>query len=291
MKLYGAIEAGGTKMICSIANDSFDILESITIETETPEITMPKIRAFFEGKAIASIGIACFGPVDIKVESPTYGHILNTPKIAWQRFDFLGALKETLTVPMFLETDVNVAAYGELHYGKAKGKNSCIYITIGTGVGGGYASNKGFLSTMLHSEMGHIPMKRLADDTFAGSCPFHGDCLEGLVSGSAIGKRMGVKGHTIASDDPVWETVAYYIAQAAVSFTLTTSPEQIILGGGVMQQEQLLPLIHQSFIEQMAGYIDLADFGVKIDEYIVYSGIANDAAIVGAIALAKTISA
>lgn len=286
LKKYGAIEAGGTKVICKVLDENYKTYAEITVPTELPKETMPKLISFFQQHPVESIGVACFGPVDINPESKKYGYILNTPKIAWQQFDFLGTLKRALNIPMQLQTDVNVSALGELIAGKAKGKSSCVYVTIGTGIGGGYVSKDGFLPTLLHSEMGHIPMKRLPEDTFVGGCPFHKDCLEGLASGPALEKKAGKPAYELPIDDPIWNETAYYIAQALVTYTFTLSPEVIVLGGGVMKQQQLFPLIRESFLQQIAGYIELEELGVSVDEYIVYSGEENESAMLGALELA-----
>ncbi|GBU11378.1 fructokinase [Erysipelotrichaceae bacterium] len=284
--LYGIIEAGGTKFICGVADEN-QIIERISIETTTPQKTMPDVIAFFKKFDIVSLAIGCFGPIDIRKNSPTYGYILQTPKIAWQQYNFLGEMQTHFDIPMFWETDVNVAAFGEFVLGAAKDAKSCLYLTIGTGVGGGYCANGAFLPTLLHPEMGHIHLKRLDGDSFEGSCPFHDDCVEGLVSGPAIEKRAGKKAEEIPEDDIIWEMVARYIAQALQTYTMVVSPEKIILGGGVMKREHLYPLVRKYFLEYINGYIDFEALGVTMDTYIIAPQMPDYSATYGCVELAK----
>lgn len=286
--LYGGIEAGGTKFICAIA-DEFEVIEKISIDTRTPSETMAEVIRFFSQYELAALGIGCFGPIDVNMHSKTYGYILQTPKLAWQQYDFLGTLKAHFNIPMYWQTDVNVAAFGEMKLGAARTKQSCVYLTIGTGVGGGYVTQDGFVPTLLHAEMGHIYLKRLEGDTFTGNCPFHHDCLEGLVSGPAIEKRVGQKAYDLTETDEIWTAVASYIAQALVNYTFTLSPEIIILGGGVMGQTQLLSIIQSQFEKYVAGYIDFSALNVNITDYITAPGLENNSGILGALALAKSL--
>ena len=243
--VLGALEAGGTKMVCAIGNEKGEILEQISIPTETPEITVPKLLSFFKGKEIEALGIGCFGPIDVDRTSETYGYITTTPKLAWQNCDIVGAFKRELGVPVGFDTDVNGSALGEYTWGIAKGLHSCIYITIGTGVGVG----------VMHPEGGHVLLNRHPEDTYEGFCPFHKNCMEGLAAGPAIEGRWGRKAVELADKAEVWEMEAYYIAQALVDYTMLVSPQRIILGGGVMHQTQLLPLVREKFKELMNDYI------------------------------------
>ena len=286
--LYGGIEAGGTKFICAVADET-GILETIKIDTRDPEETLADVVAFFKQYELVALGIGCFGPIDVNKTSSTYGQILKTPKLAWQHVDFLGKLEAELCVPLAWQTDVNVAAFGEMARGAAQDKESCLYLTIGTGVGGGHVTKAGFVPTLLHQEMGHIHLHKVAGDTFTGNCPFHGDCLEGLVSGPAIEKRAGKKAELLTESDPIWDITARYIAQALVNYTFTVSPHLIILGGGVMGQAHLLPRIHTYFAEYLGDYIDFSSLGVTIEDYIVTPGLGTQSGIVGALELAKTI--
>ncbi|HCT96856.1 ROK family protein [Vagococcus sp.] len=280
-KWYGAIEAGGTKFVCAVSDKALEIKERVSIPTENPETTIQAVFDFFDQYALHSIGVGSFGPIDVNPTSKTYGHIMATPKPGWEGFDFVGALKNRYHVPIAWTTDVNAAAYGELHRGAAQGTNSCIYLTIGTGVGGGAVVNGQVLEGFSHPEMGHIQLKRLENDTYQGKCPYHSDCLEGLVAGPALGERTGKPGAEIEEDDAVWETQAYYIAQGLMAYTLVLSPERIILGGGVMKQAHLFPLIRESFEKQMADYVVTPD----LEDYIVPTGLGDNSGITGCLLL------
>ncbi len=202
--VLGALEAGGTKMVCAIGNEKGEILEQISIPTETPEITVPKLLSFFKGKEIEALGIGCFGPIDVDRTSETYGYITTTPKLAWQNCDIVGAFKRELGVPVGFDTDVNGSALGEYTWGIAKGLHSCIYITIGTGVGVGVIVDGNLIHGMMHPEGGHVLLNRHPEDTYEGFCPFHKNCLEGMAAGPAIEARWGKKGAELADRDEVW---------------------------------------------------------------------------------------
>ena len=232
----GAIEAGGTKFVCGVGNENGEILERVSFPTETPEITLAKAVEFFKDKNIERLGIGSFGPIDVNPKSKTYGYITKTPKLAWTDYDVIGYLKRHFDIPMYFDTDVNGAALGEATWGAAKGLENCLYITIGTGIGGGALVSGKLVHGMLQPEMGHIIVKRHPEDTYEGKCPFHKDCFEGMAAGPAIEERWGKKGYELAVDHKAWEIEAYYIAQGVVNFILTLSPEKIILGGGVMKQ-------------------------------------------------------
>ncbi|WP_035445279.1 ROK family protein [Atopococcus tabaci] len=283
MTLLGAIEAGGTKFVCAVSDDQLTIQERVTIPTTTPEETMKQVFAFFDRFEIAAIGVGSFGPIDINTESPTYGYITTTPKTAWENFDFLSSLKTRYDVPMGWTTDVNAAALGELEKGAAKENHSCVYLTVGTGIGGGAVVNGQPLEGFGHPEMGHLLVRTHPDDSFEGLCPYHGNCLEGLASGPAIEKRYGKKGHELGDRNDVWEMEADYLAQALVSYALVLSPEKFILGGGVMKQQQLFPMIREKFTEKMAGYVAVPE----MNSYIVPPGLGDDAGITGSLILAQ----
>lgn len=284
MKL-GAIEAGGTKFVCAIANEDLEIIERISIPTTVPEETMKEVIAFFEPfkDDLAAIGIGSFGPIDVNLNSDTYGYITNTPKQGWQNYPFIQTLKQHFPIPMAWTTDVNAAAYGELKKGAAKGKKSCLYLTVGTGIGGGIVMNEQIINGYNHPELGHIIIRRHPDDNYQGHCPFHDDCLEGMASGPAIEGRCGTKGQFIESDDPVWAIEAYYLAQAIVDYTAVLSPEIVIFGGGVMKQEHLFEAIRESFKEQMNGYLPTP----HLDEYIVPCALEDNAGVMGCLLLAQ----
>lgn len=280
----GALEAGGTKMVCAIGNEAGEILQQITIPTETPEITMPQLISYFADKEIEAMGIGCFGPIDLNRDSETYGFITTTPKLAWRNYDIVGAFKESLHIPVGFDTDVNGSALGEATWGITRGLKNSMYITIGTGVGTGIISNGALLHGMLHPEGGHLLLTRHPNDSFEGACPYHKTCLEGLAAGPAIFARWGKNGAELAEKNEVWELEAYYIGQALVNYIMTLSPERIVLGGGVMHQEQLLPLIRQEVKRQLGGYIETKEIG-DMEHYIVRPGLCDNQGIMGALKL------
>ena len=282
--LIGALEAGGTKMVCAVGREDGSILEQVSIPTTTPEETVAGIVNYFKGKEIEALGVAAFGPVDVKPQSPTYGQILDTPKLAWRHFDLLGALKKELDVPMGLDTDVNGSCLGELTYGCAKGLDSVIYITIGTGVGVGVSVGGKLLHGMLHPEGGHILLSRHLEDPNGGICPYHKNCLEGFASGPSIEARWGKKAVELVDCPEVWEMESYYIAQALVNYIMILSPQKIILGGGVMHQEQLFPLIRKKVTEMIGGYLNTRELA-DMDNYIVPASLHDDQGIMGCIKL------
>lgn len=273
-------------MVCAVGDETRKILDQVSIPTLTPEETMPKIIDYFQDKDIEALGIAAFGPVDVNPESPNYGRILDTPKLAWKQYPLLSTLKEALAVPMKLDTDVNGSCLGEMTYGSAKGLDSVMYITIGTGIGVGIAIGGRLVHGMLHPEAGHILINPQTGDEEHCVCPYHKNCLEGLASGPSIEKRWGTKAVNLVDKTEVWELESEYLAQAIMNFILTVSPQRIILGGGVMHQEQLFPLIRKKVQEKMNGYIrtpELAD----MDHYIVPASLNDDQGILGCIRLAE----
>lgn len=282
--LIGALEAGGTKMVCAIGREDGTILEQVSIPTTTPEETLPKIVEYFKDKEIKALGVAAFGPVDVNPRSETYGYILETPKLAWRHKDLLGVLKKELNVPMGLDTDVNGSCLGEVTYGCARGLDSVIYITIGTGVGVGVWSGGQLVHGMLHPEGGHILLTRHESDPDGGICPYHKNCLEGFASGPSIEKRWGRKAVELVDRPEVWELESYYIAQALTDYIMLLSPQKIILGGGVMHQEQLFPLIRAKVKDMVNGYINTKELA-DMDHYIVPASLHDDQGIMGCIKL------
>lgn len=283
--LYGAIEAGGTKFVCAIGNEELEVLERESFPTTTPEETMALVVAFFKKHPdLVSIGVGSFGPIDIHRESPTYGYITSTPKLAWQDFDFVGYLKKELgDLPVAWTTDVNAAAYGEYVAGHGKGLASVVYFTIGTGVGGGALQDGIFVEGFSHPEMGHMLVRRHPEDSYAGNCPFHHDCLEGMAAGPAIEKRTGIKGQDLPEDHPSWEIEADYIAQCAYNTTLMMSPDIIIFGGGVMKQDHLRAKVQAKFEKLINNYVKYP----AVSEYIVTPKLGDNAGVTGCLALAK----
>ena len=280
-KRVGAVEAGGTKIVCAVGSGPDDLAEE-RFPTEDPETTIERICEFFEGFSdLTSIGIGTFGPAGVNPNEPkTYGHILNTPKPGWKNTDLAGSLREKLSLPFHFDTDVNAAALGEGKWGAAQGLHSFVYITVGTGIGGGAVIDGQIAHGLLHPEIGHLRLPRDPErDAFEGCCPFHGDCLEGLASGPAIERRWRKPATELPPDHEAWKLQAHYLALALTNLTLTLSPQMIILGGGVMEQEQLFPMIREELAEQINGYLKPPE--------IVPPGLGNRAGILGAIALAQ----
>lgn len=280
----GALEAGGTKMVCAIGNELGEIQERIEIPTVTPDITMPQIIDFFKQFDIQAIGVGCFGPVSLNKDAENYGHITSTPKTAWKNYDMVGTLERELEVPVGFDTDVNGSALGEATWGSTKGLSNSIYITVGTGIGVGVISNGALLHGMMHPEAGHMLIRKHPQDTYEGKCPYHKACLEGLAAGPAIEERWGQKGIQLTDKKEVWELEAYYIGQAIVNYILVLSPERIVLGGGVMHQEKMLPLVRQEVITQLNQYIQTQQIE-EIDNYIVAPALNDNQGIMGAIQL------
>lgn len=288
---YGGIEAGGTKFVCAVGTAPDDVRET-RFPTTTPDESINRAIAFFrEQPRITAIGIASFGPIDLHPDSPTFGYITTTPKPGWANTDLAGAIKRALGVSIGFDTDVNVAALGEQRWGAAQGLDTFIYLTIGTGVGGGGLSSGKLLHGLIHPEMGHIRLPHdLARDPFPGACPYHGDCLEGLASGPALEKRWGARAETLPPDHPAWKLEARYLALALVNFICTLSPQRIILGGGVMEQAQLFPLIRREVQQLLNGYVQSPMIIENIDAYIVPPGLGKRAGVLGAIALAEMVT-
>lgn len=280
----GALEAGGTKMVCAIGNEKGEIFEQISIPTETPQVTLPKIIAYFKEKEIEALGIGCFGPIDLNRKSDTYGYITTTPKLQWRNCDIVGVMKEALGVPVGFDTDVNGSCLGEVTFGCAKDLDSVIYITIGTGIGVGVYINGNLLHGMMHPEGGHMLLVKHPQDSYGGKCPYHGCCMEGLASGPAIEERWGAKAYDLKDKAEVWEMEAYYIAQALFNYICVYSPQKIILGGGVMHQEQLFDLIRENVHKINNGYVLTREME-DLDSYIVPASLNDDQGIMGALQL------
>lgn len=283
--LLGALEAGGTKMVCAIGDETGKIMDRISIPTETPEITMPKLIDFFKKYELAAIGIGTFGPADLNPKSETYGHIMATPKLAWKDYDIRGEFERALNIPVGFDTDVNAACLGEATFGCMQDVDTGIYITIGTGVGVGTMVNRQLLHGMLHPEGGHILLEKNPKDTYKGKCPFHSNCMEGLAAGPAIEGRYGKKAFDLKDVPEVWELEAEYIAKALVNYILILSPQRIVLGGGVMHQEQLFPLVRQKTVELLNGYVLTKEID-NIESYIVPPSLNDNQGVMGCIQLA-----
>ncbi|MGG4479264.1 ROK family protein [Paenibacillus illinoisensis] len=281
----GAIEAGGTKFVGGVGNEQGHMEDWCSFPTEHPEITLAKVSDYFRDKGVEAIGIGSFGPIDLKPDSPTYGYITTTPKSEWENCNVVGILKREFPVPFGWDTDVNAAALGEVTWGAAQGLDNCVYYTIGTGVGVGLIAGGKRIHGLLHPEGGHIRTRRHPQDHFAGLCKYHGDCLEGLAAGPAIEARWQTPGSELPTDHLAWEMESFYIAESITTSILLHSPQKIILGGGVMQQMHLFPMIREQVIHNLHGYVNVPELLQHIDQYIVPSGLGQHAGLYGALAL------
>jgi fructokinase len=294
--VVGGIEAGGTKFVCTVASSPDDVRAEIRFPTTTPDETIRRAITFFEeqqrkhGK-LAAIGIGSFGPIDLRTESPTWGYITSTPKPGWQDIDFAGRMRERFDVPIAWDTDVNAAALGEQMWGAAQGLDTFIYLTIGTGIGGGGMMDGQLLHGLVHPEMGHIVLPHdRKRDPYPGRCPFHGDCLEGMAAGPAIEERWGISGKDLPPGHEAWELEAEYLALALRTFVCTLSPQRIVMGGGVMHVESLFPLVRKRLLELLAGYVHHRAIADDIDGFVVPPGLGDKAGMLGAVALAQRLS-
>lgn len=284
--LLGGIEAGGTKMVMAVADEKGNVKKRESIPTMNPKETIEAMVRWFQnyqeesGESLAALGIGCFGPVDLKKSSKTYGYITTTPKQGWGNTDFIGPFKKALGIPVGFDTDVNAAILGEVRFGAAKDTDSAIYITIGTGVGVGVYVNGNLLHGMLHPEAGHILLRKQAADGYEGKCPFHKTCFEGLASGPAIAGRYGVPATELYDKEEVWELESDYIGQAIANYVMTYSPEKIILWGGVMHKEGLLQKVREKTLNYLNGYISSPK--LFEEDYITSPALGDDPGIIGA---------
>jgi fructokinase len=292
MSLYGGIEAGGTKFVCLIGSNPDDLQAQVSFPTTTPRETIDRAIEFFQQYerqgSLAAVGIASFGPVDLNLTSSTYGYITSTPKPGWAYTEFAGRISKALCVPVGFDTDVNVAALGEATWGAARGLDTFIYLTIGTGIGGGGMINGGLLHGLLHPEMGHLRVPHdWKQDSYPGACPFHGDCLEGLAAGPALLGRLGHRGEDLPPDHPAWALEANYLGLGLVNLICTLSPQRIIMGGGIMQHIGLFDMIRRKVQESLNAYLQVPAILEQISRYIVPPQLGNRAGALGAIQLAK----
>lgn len=293
MNLFGGVELGGTKVICAVGSGPRDIRQLDRFPTANPEATIQRIIQFFHGQDakghnITALGVAAFGPLDATPSSSNYGRITNTPKPGWRNTDVVGPLKEALDLPVCLDTDVNCAALAEWRWGAASGCNTAVYLTVGTGVGGGVLVCGNLLHGLLHPEMGHMRVPHDWNaDPFGGTCPFHGDCLEGLTCGPAMMARWGVPAHALPAKHAGWGLEAHYLGLGLANIVCTLSPERVVLGGGVMNHRGLLPLVRERVRINLNGYVQAPQVLIAIDEYIVSPALGELSGVLGAIALAQ----
>lgn len=288
--MYAGIEAGGTKFVCAVGTGPDDLRDVTTFPTTDPTETVDRAAAFVRehGTDVQAVGVASFGPVDLDPRSDTWGFITSTPKPGWAQTDVVGPLRVAVDVPVGFDTDVNGAALGEARWGAAVDVDSCVYVTVGTGIGGGALIDGRLLHGLLHPEMGHLTVRGHPDDDFAGTCPYHQDCLEGMAAGPALHQRWGMPAQELggATLHRAVEIEASYLAQMVAAMTYLLSPRRIILGGGVMQLDGLLDQLRQQTGEVLAGYLDVAQITDDIDSYLVRPGLGDRAGVLGAIALA-----
>jgi len=292
MALYGGLEAGGTKFVCAVGSGPEDLSEVARFSTTTPAETMGAVVEWFRQQhartPLAAIGVSSFGPLEPNPGAPLFGHITTTPKPGWHNADIVGPLRRATGLPVGFDTDVNGAALGEYRWGAAQGLDTVVYLTVGTGLGGGGLVGGRLIHGLLHPEMGHMLLRRdPAVDPYPGYCVYHGDCFEGLVCGPAIAARWGTPAHELPPDHPAWDLESDYLAQGLVNIILVLSPQRIILGGGVMEQAHLFPRVRKRVQAQLNGYIQKPEIEENIDAYIVPPLLGGRAGVLGAIALAQ----
>jgi fructokinase len=288
MTLYGGIEAGGTKFVCVVASGPEDIRGETRFPTTTPQETIGKAIEFFRPfLPLAGIGIGTFGPVDLDPASPTFGYITTTPKPYWANADIAGSVQRGLGVPVKIDTDVNAAALGEFRWGAAQGCDPVLYITIGTGIGGGGILHGKPMHGLVHPEMGHMRLPHdLKADPFPGACPYHGDCFEGLAAGPALKARWGRPAENLPADHPAWVLEAHYVALAVANLVVVLSPRRVVLGGGVMEHPGLVQQVRGQVLALLNSYVQSPTILEHIDDYIVLPGLRNRAGVLGSVALA-----
>jgi fructokinase len=291
-RVFGTVEAGGTKIVCAVADEGGAIHAVSRFATQDPVSTLAAACAFLHeaGRAfgtLAAIGIASFGPIVLERRSEHYGSIGKTPKAGWSNTDIVGEFARHFSCPVGFDTDVNAAALAEHRWGAGQDVKNLVYVTVGTGIGGGVLVEGAALHGLMHPEIGHIyPRRHPLDATFAGVCPFHGDCLEGLASGPAIVARAGSDLQDLAAAHSQWEIEADYLGQLCAQLVAMVSPQRIIMGGGVMTQERLLPLIRQRLLHWLGGYIERPEILLDVDRYVVAPALGERSGILGALILA-----
>ncbi|MBL8136236.1 MAG: ROK family protein [Acidobacteria bacterium] len=290
--LLGGVEAGGTKFVCVVGTGIDGLRTECRIPTTTPAETLGEVVRFFADASrvhgpLGAIGVGSFGPVDLHASSPTFGCITATPKPGWSGADLVGTFGRELGVPVGFDTDVNAAALGEWRHGAARGLDSFVYLTVGTGIGGGGLAAGRLLHGLVHPEMGHLRVPHdHAADPFPGVCPFHGDCLEGLASGPAMAARWGTAAETLDAGHPAWALEARYLALALQNIVCTLSPERVVIGGGVMAQPALLPRVRRELATLLNGYVQAPEVLHHMDEYVVAPVLGDRAGVAGALVLA-----
>lgn len=289
---WGGIEAGGSHFVCAIGSDPGNLSAEITFPTTSPEDTLAQTIDFFQtncDSSLSGIGIGSFGPLDLHPSSPNYGHLTSTPKLGWEGTDILGSIKKAVRVPVVIDTDVNAAALAEHLWGSAIGLDSFVYVTVGTGIGGGGIMGNRPLHGLIHPEMGHMLIPHdFGKDHFSGVCPYHGNCLEGLASGPSISERWGTSPDKLPDSHPAWDLESEYLALAIVNLVHVLSPERVVLGGGVMKRHFLFPSIRSKVRRLLSDYVTAPELNEEIETYIVKPQLDSRAGVLGAIALARS---
>ena len=286
-RAYGGIEAGGTKFVCAVGMEWGEIVSEKRFATTSPEETIGRAIDFFrkvrETGQIKSIGIGSFGPLDLDETSPTYGYITTSPKPGWRGTNFVGRVRESLGIPVSIDTDVNAAALGEGKWGAAQGLDTFVYLTVGTGIGGGGVINGRPMRGLVHPEMGHIRLPHERDkDLYEGACPYHKDCWEGLAGGEAMEQRWGTKAEDLPDDHPAWALEAGYLAAGIANLIVTISPQRVITGGGITRKKGLIEDVRSRVVRILNGYVAAPEITERIDEYIVPPGLGERAGVLGA---------
>lgn len=289
MTLLGGIEAGGTKFVCAVGTGPDDLRAVERFPTATPGETLGRAVEFFRSQPepVSAVGIGTFGPADVDAESPRWGHITTTPKPGWHGADVVGPVARALGVPVAFDTDVNAAALAEYRWGAARGLGTFVYLTVGTGIGGGGLVAGRRMHGLTHPEMGHMRIPRVEGDEFAGGCPYHGDCWEGLAAGPALRTRWNRAPADLPPDHPAWSLQARYLGLGVANLVLTLSPQRVIMGGGVMKQRGLLARVRSEVQEVLNGYVQASALLGGIDRTVVAPELGDEAGVLGAIALAR----
>jgi len=288
--MFGAIEAGGTKFVCGVGTGPDD-LDAIQFPTTSPDETLANAIKFLREESrgeLKAVGIGSFGPIDLHSTSLTFGYITSTPKAGWQNYNLAGTVRDALSVPVGFDTDVDAAALGEARWGAAQNLTDFLYLTVGTGIGGGAIINGRVLHGLVHPEMGHIRIPHdLKQDPYPGGCPYHGDCLEGLASGPAMQARWGTAAQHLPPDHPAWTLEANYLAHGLANWVLTLSPQRIVLGGGVLRQAQLYGSIRRELVKLLNGYVRAPEITRDLDQYVVPPLLGGRAGVLGGLVLAE----
>lgn len=288
---YGGIEGGGTKFVCLIAAAPDQVVAETVIPTTTPEETLERVITFFRqprpGVRLAALGLAMFGPLELNPSAPNYGSLLATPKPGWSGVPVVQRLQEALGLPVGVDTDVNGALRAECRWGAGRGYDPVVYLTVGTGIGGGAWVHGRPVHGLLHPEMGHLPLPVLPGDTFPGLCPFHGRCWEGLAAGPALAARAGRPLEQVPPEDPLWDLAGQYLGLGIAALVCTLSPRRVILGGGVGQQPHVLARARQALRAYLNGYLPRPELETAVAEFLVPPALGARAGVLGAIALAE----